>query len=83
MGEKPTNQRIHWTEIHIYRLHDGKIREHWVEMATMELLQQIGALPQPAKAAWQTTDCREYRAEYFGKSHMQEMRDAHLSDWRV
>ena len=51
MGEKPTNKRIHWTEIHIYRLHDGKIREHWVEMSTTELLQQIGALPQPAKTA--------------------------------
>ena len=50
MGEKPTNQRIHWTEIHIYRLSDGKILEHWVEMATMELLQQLGALPQPVKA---------------------------------
>jgi len=51
MGEKPTNQRIHWTEIHIYRLHDGKIRENRGEMAMMELLQQIGTLPQPAKAA--------------------------------
>jgi predicted ester cyclase len=51
MGEKPTAQRIHWTEIHIYRLQDGKIREHWVEMAMMELLQQIGALPQSEKAA--------------------------------
>lgn len=51
MGESPTNKRIHWTQIHIYRLHDGKIREHWVEMAMMELLQQIGALPQPAEAA--------------------------------
>jgi predicted ester cyclase len=51
MGERPTNQPIHWTEIHIYRVEDGKIREHWVEMATMELLQQIGALPQAAKAA--------------------------------
>jgi predicted ester cyclase len=50
MGEKPTNNRIHWTEIHIYRVQDGKIREHWVEMAMMELLQQIGALPQPAAA---------------------------------
>jgi predicted ester cyclase len=47
-GESPTNQRIHWTEIHIYRLQDGKIREHWVEMAMMELLQQIGALPRAA-----------------------------------
>lgn len=51
MGEKPTHQRINWTEIHIYRLQDGKICEHWVEMAMMELLQQIGALPQPAVAA--------------------------------
>jgi predicted ester cyclase len=51
MGEKPTNKRIHWSEIHIYRLQDGKICEHWVEMAMMELLQQIGALPQPAQAA--------------------------------
>jgi predicted ester cyclase len=51
MGEKPTNKRIHWTEIHIYRLRNGKICEHWVEMAMMELLQQIGALPQPAQAA--------------------------------
>ena len=51
MGEKPTNQRIHWTEIHINSLNDGKIREHWVEMAMVELLQQIGSLPHPAKAA--------------------------------
>ena len=51
MGEKPTNKRINWTEIHIYRLQDGKIVEHWVEMAMMELLQQIGALPQPSQAA--------------------------------
>ena len=48
MGEKATNKGIHWTEIHIYRLQDGKIREHWVEMAMMELLQQIDVLPKPA-----------------------------------
>jgi uncharacterized protein YndB with AHSA1/START domain/predicted ester cyclase len=51
MGETPTHKRIQWTEIHIYRFEDGKIHEHWVEMATMELLQQIGALPQPVLAA--------------------------------
>lgn len=50
-GEKPTSQRIQWTEIHVYRLLDGKIREHWVEMSTMELMQQIGVLPGPAKVA--------------------------------
>jgi predicted ester cyclase len=47
MGEKPTNKRIAWSEIHIYRLQDGKVREHWAEIAMMELLQQIGVLPQP------------------------------------
>lgn len=49
MGENPTNKRIHWTEIHIYRVQAGTIREHWVELAMLELLQQIGA--QPAQAA--------------------------------
>jgi predicted ester cyclase len=50
-GEKPTGDRIHWTEIHIYRVQGGKICEHWVEMAMMELMQQIGVLPQPTRGA--------------------------------
>jgi predicted ester cyclase len=45
MGEKPTNKKIAWSEIHIYRLQDGKIKEHWAEIAQMELFQQIGVLP--------------------------------------
>jgi predicted ester cyclase len=48
MGLEPTNQKVHWTEIHIYRLEDGRIAEHWAEVAMLELLQQIGAIPQPA-----------------------------------
>jgi predicted ester cyclase len=54
MGEKPTNKRTAWSEIHIYRLKDGKIIEHWAEISQMELFQQIGVLPQlgaPANAA--------------------------------
>ena len=50
MGESPTSKRIQWSEIHIYRLKDGKIREHWAEIAMMELLQQIGVLPQIAQS---------------------------------
>jgi predicted ester cyclase len=46
MGEKPTNKTINWSEIHIYRLQDGRIVEHWAEIAMMELLQQVGVLPQ-------------------------------------
>ena len=44
MNEPPTNKQIRWTEIHIYRIHDGKITEHWVEMSMLELLKQIGAI---------------------------------------
>jgi predicted ester cyclase len=43
MNEPVTNKQVHWTEIHIYRIHAGKIAEHWVEMSTLELLKQIGA----------------------------------------
>ena len=47
LGAAPTNKRIQWSEIHIYRLREGKIVEHWAEVSMMELLQQIGALPMP------------------------------------
>jgi predicted ester cyclase len=46
MGAPPTNKRIQWSEIHIYRLREGRIVEHWAEVSMMELLQQVGALPQ-------------------------------------
>jgi len=45
MGAPPTNKRVQWSEIHIYRLKDGRIAEHWAEIAMMELLQQTGLLP--------------------------------------
>jgi predicted ester cyclase len=45
MGAPPTDKRVRWSEIHIYRLRDGKIAEHWPEISMMELLQHIGALP--------------------------------------
>jgi predicted ester cyclase len=46
MGEKPTKKTIRWSEIHIYRLKDGRIAEHWAEIAMLELLQQVGVLTQ-------------------------------------
>ncbi len=45
MGAAPTDKKVEWSEIHIYRLRDGKIVEHWAEIAMMELLQQVGVLP--------------------------------------
>jgi predicted ester cyclase len=43
MGIAPTRQAVKWSEIHIYRLSAGKIAEHWVELAMLEIMQQIGA----------------------------------------
>ena len=37
---------IKWSEMHIYQLREGKVVEHWAEIALMELLQQVGVLPQ-------------------------------------
>ena len=45
MGAPPTNRKVNWTEIHIYRLKDGRIAEHWAEVAMLELLQQTGVIP--------------------------------------
>jgi predicted ester cyclase len=44
MGEPPTNKQVRWSEIHIYRLRDGKIIGHWVEFSLLELLKQTGAI---------------------------------------
>lgn len=49
MQEPVTNKQVRWSEIHIYRIREGKIVAHWVEMSMLELLQQMGALaPQSA-----------------------------------
>jgi predicted ester cyclase len=42
MNEAPTNKQVRWSEIHIYRIREGKIAEHWVEMSMLELLKQMG-----------------------------------------
>lgn len=42
MGERPTHQTVTWTEIHIYRMRDGTIAEHWVELDRLGLFAQVG-----------------------------------------
>ncbi len=44
MQEQPTNRHVRWSEIHIYRIRDGRIVAHWVEMSMLELLHQMGAV---------------------------------------
>jgi predicted ester cyclase len=47
MGIPPTGRRAKWSLIDIYRLADGKIVEHWVEVDTLGLMQQLGLVPPP------------------------------------
>ncbi len=40
MGNPATGKPVAWTEIHIYRIADGKIAEHWVELALLQMFMQ-------------------------------------------
>ena len=51
MGIPPTGTQVMGTAIDILRLSGGKIVEHWVEMDTQGLLQQLGAVPAPGQAS--------------------------------
>lgn len=42
-----TGNQVTWTELHIYRLVDGKITELWSEIDLLALLIQLGAIPAP------------------------------------
>ena len=44
-GIPATGNQVGWTEIHIYRLRDGKIAEQWSEVDLLGLLVQLGAVP--------------------------------------
>lgn len=45
MGIPATRQRIEMRSIDIWRVDDGMFAEHWDELNTLQLLQQMGALP--------------------------------------
>jgi steroid delta-isomerase-like uncharacterized protein len=47
MGVPPTGKRVTISAIDIARLADGKIVEHWGQMDTFGLLQQLGAISTP------------------------------------
>jgi predicted ester cyclase len=51
MGLPPSGKSYAVSEIHIFRLRDGRIVEHWREADTMGMMRQLGALPEPATAA--------------------------------
>lgn len=50
-GRAPTGKRFEMTSIEIFRLADGKIAEHWINVDMLGMMQQLGALPAPAQAS--------------------------------
>jgi len=52
MGMPPSGKRYSIDEIHIFRLRDGQVVEHWHQLDQMGLMKQLGAMPgQPEAAA--------------------------------
>lgn len=45
MGLPPTGRRYEIGEIHIFRVRDGQVAEHWHEADFLGMLRQLGALP--------------------------------------
>lgn len=50
MGMPPSGRRYEIGEIHIFRLRDGKVVEHWHQFDQMKMMQQLGAMPERAPA---------------------------------
>jgi steroid delta-isomerase-like uncharacterized protein len=46
-GIPPTGKRATWGEMHIGRIKDGAIVEHWGQIDNLGMLQQLGVIPGP------------------------------------
>ena len=49
MGIPPTGKQVTVTAIDVSRIVGGKSVEHWLEMDTLGLLQQLGVIPAPGQ----------------------------------
>lgn len=45
-GVEPTGRRMETTAMEMYRVEDGEVTEAWLNVDTLGLLQQLGALPE-------------------------------------
>lgn len=50
MGVPPTGKSVSFGVIDIIRVAGGKLAEHWGQMDSMGLMQQLGAIPAPGDA---------------------------------
>jgi steroid delta-isomerase-like uncharacterized protein len=48
MGIPPSGKRYEIEEIHVFRLGDGKVVEHWHQFDQMGMMKQLGAMPGPS-----------------------------------
>lgn len=49
MGIPATGKHATWSEIHVGRVADGKIVEHWGTIDQLGMLQQLGVIPPPGQ----------------------------------
>lgn len=49
-GVPPTGKAVEMSGVHILRIADGRLAEHWGNNDDLGLLRQIGALPDPSKS---------------------------------
>jgi steroid delta-isomerase-like uncharacterized protein len=47
LGIPPTGKPFAMSSLHIFRIADGRIAEHWANQDELGLLQQLGAIPSP------------------------------------
>ena len=48
MGVPATGKHVKWSFIDINRIVDGKVVEHWAEVDTIGMMQQLGLVPPPS-----------------------------------
>ena len=48
MGMPPSGKRYTIPEIHIFRVRDGRIVEHWHQFDQLGMMRQLGAMPGPS-----------------------------------
>jgi steroid delta-isomerase-like uncharacterized protein len=49
-GVPPTGRRVSIESFTVERVSDGRIREHWRVTDTLDMMQQLGAIPAPENA---------------------------------
>ncbi|MDQ6928306.1 MAG: ester cyclase [Actinomycetota bacterium] len=49
MGMPPSGKSASWEEIHIGRMVDGKLTEHWGVIDRLSMMQQLGFMPGPPR----------------------------------